>query len=113
MVSILQDSERKCYLDHIHAAVFHGARDVGAAFITCSWVALRLMQSEDFVKRNWRKATEDCEIEFRDGQPEQLSQESKNVVLKLQDAGRKVAPKLLKKSVSVEINRSVAMLCTN
>ena len=69
--------------------------------------------SEDFVMRNWRKAIEDCETQFHGGRPEQLSPESKNIVLKLQDAERKVAPKLLKKSLFIETNRSVDMLSTS
>ena len=34
--SILEDSERKCYLDRIHAVTFHEARDAEATFITSS-----------------------------------------------------------------------------
>ena len=77
--SILEGSEKTRQLDRIRAVTFREARDAGAAFITRSWVALGLKRSEDFVKRNWRKAIEDCE--FRGGRPEQQSQEFKNIAL--------------------------------
>ena len=105
--SILEDSEKKRYLDRIRAVTFREARDAGAAFITRSWVALRLKRSEDFVKRNWRRAIEDCETVFRGGRPEQLSQESKNIVLEASRRRKKSCSEVAKE-ILVRRNKQVS-----
>lgn len=79
--AVLNDSEKKRFVDRIRAVTFREARDAGASFISRSWVALRLGRSEDFVKRNWNKSLDDCEAKFKGGRPEVLSQESKNIVI--------------------------------
>ena len=79
--AVLNDSEKKRFVDCIRAVMFREAHDAGASFISRSWVALRLARSEDFVKRNWNKSLGNCEAEFAGGRPEVLSQESKDIVI--------------------------------
>ena len=77
--AVLNDSEKKRFIDHIQAVTFCVACDTSASFISHSWVALRLGRSEDFVKRNWNKSLDDCEAKFAGGRPDVLSQESKDI----------------------------------
>ena len=78
---VLNDSEKKRFVDSIRAVTFRGACDAGASFISRSWVALRLGRSKDIVKCNWNKSLDDCEAKFAVGRPEVLSQESKDIVI--------------------------------
>ena len=78
---MLNDSEKKRFVDSIRAVTLLEACDAGASFISRSWVALRLGRSKDFVKGNWNKSLDVCEAKFEGGRPEVLSQESKDIVI--------------------------------
>ena len=78
---MLNDREKKRFVDCIQAVMFCEARDSGASFISQSWVSLLLGRSEDFVKHNWNKSLDDSEDKFVVGRPELLSQESKDIVI--------------------------------
>lgn len=68
--AVLNDSENKRFVDRIRGVTFLEVRVAGASFISHSCVALRLGQSEDFVKRNWNKSLDHCEAKFRSGRLE-------------------------------------------
>ena len=99
--AVLNDSEKKRFVDRIRAVTFREARDAGASFISRSWVARRLRRSEDFVKRNWKKSLDDCEAKFKGGRPEVLSQESKNIVIEGSCRRKKSCMQLSQKSKNV------------
>ena len=73
--------KKRFVVDRSQAVTFYEACEVGASFISRSWVALQLGNSEDFVKRNWNKSLDDCEVKCAGGRPEVLSQELKDIVI--------------------------------
>ena len=71
--AVLNNSEKKRFVDRTRAVTFLEVRDAGVSFISRFWVALWLGRSEDFVKRNWNKSLDDCEAKSAGGRPEVLS----------------------------------------
>ena len=79
--ALLNDSEKKRFVDRFRAVTFCEAHNTGVSFISHPWVALQLERSEDIVKFNWNKSLDDCEAKFAGGRPEVSSQESKDIVI--------------------------------
>ena len=59
-MALVSNSEEVTHVDRVMAIAFREARDLGAAFITRSWVAKRLKRSERWVTDNWNKDPYDC-----------------------------------------------------
>lgn len=83
------DSENQRVIDRIMCVAFRQARDAGANFIDRKWIAKKLGRSLDWVTRNWNKNPEECFTEFGEGRPQQLSQESRNIIAKSSNCQRK------------------------
>ena len=90
------DSEEIRWIDRIRAITFREARDAGASFISCSWIAKYIKRDESFVKRNWNKNPYDCHREKSEnlGRPEVLSQESKDIIAEAVGRPRKSLRKM-------------------
>ncbi|CAF1685158.1 unnamed protein product, partial [Adineta ricciae] len=50
----------------------------GQSFITRAWISERLCHSEDWVRRNWNKTTEECYTQFGSGRPQVLLTHSRH-----------------------------------
>ncbi len=86
------DSENCRVIDRIMCVAFRIARDSGAYFINRKWIAKKLGRHPNWVTDNWNKDPEECFTEFGDGRPQQMSQESRNIVLHSSNKQRKSIP---------------------
>jgi transposase len=89
MAGKIGDSEQRRQIDRIMAVAFRLARDDGANFINRKWVAEKLGRSMQWVTDNWNKSPQECSTQFGEGRPQQLSQESRNIVAESSNKQRK------------------------
>ena len=89
------DSEQQRVIDRIMCVAFRQARDAGADFMNRKWIVEKLGRSLDWVTRNWNRNPQECFTDFGKGRPQQLSQESPNMVSqcsnKQRESNREVA----------------------
>jgi len=101
MAGKLGDSEQLRVIDRIMCVALRIARDEGANFINRKWIAKKLGRSPDWVTDNWSKSPEECFTQFGEGRPQQLSQESKSIVVKScnkrRSSNRKVVQEILQR----------------
>ena len=88
MAGKIGDSEQQRQIDRIMCVAFRIARDAGATFINRNWIANKLRRSVDFVKDNWNKSPQECFTQFGEGRPQQLSQESRDIIAELSNPSR-------------------------
>ena len=114
MANLLHDSEDQRFVDRIRCITYREIRDqmiatTGDSFITRQWISEKLRRSEDWVRRNWNKTSEECYTQFHGGRPQMLSEEGKHVISSASgvsgNSSQKVAKEILEK------NKAASELC--
>ena len=99
-VKKIGDSEQQRVIDRIMCVAFRQARDAGADFMNRKWIVEKLGRSLDWVTRNWNRNPQECFTDFGKGRPQQLSQESRNMVAqcsnKQRESNREVAQQIFR-----------------
>ena len=101
MARFIGDNEEQRVVDRIRANAYRDAMEDGATFINRKWIARKLHRSERWVTDNWRKGYDHCFIQFGDGRPTKLSEDSKKTVMensgKRRRSCKRVAKEIFKK----------------
>ena len=113
MAGKLGDSEQQRVIDRIMCVAFRIARDEGANFINRKWIAKKLGRSPDWVTDNWSKSPEECFTQFGEGRPQQLSQESKNIIIKSCNKRRNSNQQVIQKFCNVVTSMFAKKQCGN
>ena len=59
-MALMYDTEQQRYIDRIKAVAWREAKEAGATIITRKWIAVRLKRSEKWVRKHWKKTTDEC-----------------------------------------------------